>query len=158
MKRHVEIPLSPPHEDAACGELLRQTLLDHKGVVSVVWDPARQVLSLEYLPERISLAQVEEVAAALGAATIGYWQEGAILMFLFTHSNTLESFDMAVRNDLDRFHLVESVIDRVPKLGYMAAYAKQAVRDKLIEHKQYIEKYGQDMPEIREWTWKRSDA
>ena len=67
MKRHVEIPLSIPPEDAACGELLRQTLLDHKGVVSVAWDPARQVLSLEYLPERISLAQVEEVAAGLGA-------------------------------------------------------------------------------------------
>jgi xylulose-5-phosphate/fructose-6-phosphate phosphoketolase len=78
----------------------------------------------------------------------GYKEEGT----------TTTPFDMAVRNDLDRFHLVESVIDRVPKLGYMAAYAKQAVRDKLIEHKQYIEKYGQDMPEIREWTWKRSDA
>ena len=78
----------------------------------------------------------------------GYKEEGT----------TTTPFDMAVRNDLDRFHLVESVIDRVPKLRYMAAYAKQAVRDKLIEHKQYIEKYGQDMPEIREWTWKRSDA
>lgn len=61
---------------------------------------------------------------------------------------------MAVLNDLDRFHLVSDVIDRVPKLGYVAAYAKQYIRDKLIEHKQYIEEYGQDMPEIREWTWK----
>jgi xylulose-5-phosphate/fructose-6-phosphate phosphoketolase len=61
---------------------------------------------------------------------------------------------MVVRNDLDRFHLVADVIDRVPKLGYIAAYTKQAVRDKLIEHKQYIARYGQDMPEIREWTWK----
>ena len=74
MKRHVEIPLSLPHEDAACGELLRQTLLDHKGVVSVVWDPARQVLSLEYVPERISLAQVEEVAAGLGAQLGRYYE------------------------------------------------------------------------------------
>jgi xylulose-5-phosphate/fructose-6-phosphate phosphoketolase len=61
---------------------------------------------------------------------------------------------MVVRNDLDRFHLVSDVIDRVPKLGYIAAYAKQAIRDKLIDHREYITKYGQDMPEIREWTWK----
>jgi xylulose-5-phosphate/fructose-6-phosphate phosphoketolase len=45
------------------------------------------------------------------------------------------------------------VIDRVPKLVSIAAYAKQAVRDKLVEHREYIAKYGQDMPEIREWTW-----
>ncbi len=73
----------------------------------------------------------------------GYKEEGA----------TTTPFDMVVRNDLDRFHLVDDVIDRVPKLGYIAAYAKQAIRDKLIEHKEYIAKYGEDMPEIREWTW-----
>jgi xylulose-5-phosphate/fructose-6-phosphate phosphoketolase len=56
-------------------------------------------------------------------------------------------------NDLDRFHLVEDVIDRVPKLGSMAAYAKQLIREKLIDHKAYIVKYGQDMPEIRNWKW-----
>ena len=73
----------------------------------------------------------------------GYKEEGT----------TTTPFDICVLNDLDRFHLVEDVIDRVPKLGYVAAYAKQAVRDKLIEHKQYITKYGEDMPEIREWKW-----
>ena len=60
---------------------------------------------------------------------------------------------MAVLNDLDRFHLVEAVIDRVPHLGYVAAYVKQAMRDKLIEHKEYIGKYGEDLPEIRNWKW-----
>jgi xylulose-5-phosphate/fructose-6-phosphate phosphoketolase len=74
----------------------------------------------------------------------GYKEEGT----------TTTPFDMVVRNDLDRYHLASDVIDRVPKLGYLAAYAKQAIRDKLIEHKDYISIYGEDMSEIREWTWK----
>ena len=73
----------------------------------------------------------------------GYKEEGT----------TTTPFDMAVRNDLDRFHLFADVIDRVPKLSYIAAYAKQSIRDRLIEHKQYIEKYGDDPPEIRDWRW-----
>jgi xylulose-5-phosphate/fructose-6-phosphate phosphoketolase len=60
---------------------------------------------------------------------------------------------MVVLNDLDRFHLVMDVIDRVPKLGYKAAYVKQQLQDKLIEHKQYISEHGEDMPEIRDWKW-----
>ncbi|HLO86857.1 MAG TPA: hypothetical protein VK203_17905, partial [Nostocaceae cyanobacterium] len=66
---------------------------------------------------------------------------------------TTTPFDMVVLNDLDRFHLVMDVIDRVPKLGYKAAYVKQALQDKLIEHKHYIAKYGEDMPEISNWKW-----
>ncbi len=73
----------------------------------------------------------------------GYKEEGT----------TTTPFDMVVLNDLDRFHLAQDVIDRVPSLGARAAYAKQAIRDKLIDHKNYIRKYGQDMPEIRDWTW-----
>ena len=60
---------------------------------------------------------------------------------------------MAVLNDLDRFHLVEDVIDQLPKLGADAAYIKQLMRDKLIEHKNYIVQYGEDMAEIRDWKW-----
>jgi xylulose-5-phosphate/fructose-6-phosphate phosphoketolase len=73
----------------------------------------------------------------------GYKEEGT----------TTTPFDMLVRNDMDRFHLVHDVIDRVPKLGYLAAYVSQEMRDRLIEHKQYIIKYGQDMPEIANWKW-----
>jgi xylulose-5-phosphate/fructose-6-phosphate phosphoketolase len=73
----------------------------------------------------------------------GYKEEGT----------TTTPFDMVVRNDMDRFHLVEDVIDRVPKLGYHAAYAKQAIRDKLIDHQAYITQHGEDMPEIRDWQW-----
>ncbi|MFB8792330.1 MAG: phosphoketolase family protein [Potamolinea sp.] len=73
----------------------------------------------------------------------GYKEEGT----------TTTPFDMVVLNDLDRFHLAGDVIDRVPKLGYIAAYAKQFIRDKLIDHKHYITKYGDDMPEIRDWKW-----
>ncbi|MDP2604965.1 MAG: phosphoketolase family protein [Deltaproteobacteria bacterium] len=66
---------------------------------------------------------------------------------------TTTPFDMVVLNDLDRFGLVRDVIDRVPKLGASAGYAKQYMRDKRIEHKEYIERYGEDMPEVRDWQW-----
>ncbi len=73
----------------------------------------------------------------------GYKEEGT----------TTTPFDMVVLNDLDRFHLVADVVDRVPHLGARAAYLKQAMRDKRIQHKQYIMTHGIDMPEVLNWKW-----
>ena len=73
----------------------------------------------------------------------GYKEEGT----------TTTPFDMTVRNELDRYHLAIDVIDRVPRLHDIAAHQKQAFRNKLVEHKLYIDKYGDDMPEIKNWQW-----
>jgi xylulose-5-phosphate/fructose-6-phosphate phosphoketolase len=76
----------------------------------------------------------------------GYKEEGT----------TTTPFDMVVLNDLDRFHLCEDVIDRLPQLGARAAYFKQAIHERLIEHKEYINRHGDDMPAIRNWKWMRT--
>jgi len=75
---------------------------------------------------------------------LGYKEEGTITT----------TFDMCVLNDLDRFHLVQDVIDRVPDLGSKGDYLKQQMKTKLIEHKHYIGEHGQDVPEIQDWKWK----
>ncbi|HSO07361.1 MAG TPA: phosphoketolase family protein [Pelomicrobium sp.] len=73
----------------------------------------------------------------------GYKEEGT----------TTTPFDMVVRNDLDRFHLLADVVDRVPKLAPRGAHLKQFVRDKLVEHRAWIERLGEDLPEVRDWQW-----
>ena len=73
----------------------------------------------------------------------GYKEEGTITT----------AFDMRVQNEMDRFHLVMDVVDQVPGLGTKGVYLKQRMRDKLVEHKHYIDKHGEDLPEIRNWMW-----
>ena len=75
----------------------------------------------------------------------GYKEEGTITT----------PFDMTVLNEMDRFHLAMDAVDRLPQLGGKAAYIMQACRDKLIEHGEYIRAHGDDMPEIRNWTWNK---
>jgi xylulose-5-phosphate/fructose-6-phosphate phosphoketolase len=73
----------------------------------------------------------------------GYKEEGTITT----------PFDMAVLNDMDRFHLVMDTLTRLPQIGAKGDHLRQKLQDKLVEHKQYIDKHGQDMPEIRNWKW-----
>jgi xylulose-5-phosphate/fructose-6-phosphate phosphoketolase len=75
----------------------------------------------------------------------GYKEEGT----------TTTPFDMVALNDLDRYHLAIDVIDRVPRLSSVGAYAKQEFRERLIDHRQYIQRVGDDPPEIKDWTWRR---
>ncbi len=77
----------------------------------------------------------------------GYKEEGTITT----------AFDMTVLNDMDRFHLVMDVIDRLPQTGVKGDELKRMLSEKLIEHRQYINEYGVDMPEIRDWKWSNKD-
>ncbi|MBB6499015.1 phosphoketolase [Pedobacter cryoconitis] len=77
----------------------------------------------------------------------GYKEEGTITT----------PFDMRVQNELDRFHLVQDIVDRVPNLGAKGDYLKQMMKDKLIQHKHFIDAHGEDMPEILNWKWNQSD-
>jgi xylulose-5-phosphate/fructose-6-phosphate phosphoketolase len=73
----------------------------------------------------------------------GYKEEGT----------TTTPFDMCVLNEIDRFHLAIDVIDRVPKVAAVSAHLRQQLRNKLMDHREYVHKHGEDMPEVQEWKW-----
>ncbi len=74
----------------------------------------------------------------------GYKEEGT----------TTTPFDMTVRNELDRFHLVKDVAERVPKLAPRAAHVAQAMRERLVQHEAYIRRVGDDLPDVKDWRWR----
>jgi xylulose-5-phosphate/fructose-6-phosphate phosphoketolase len=78
----------------------------------------------------------------------GYQEEGT----------TTTPFDMCVLNELDRFHLAIDVIDRVPHLRDVSASVREELRNALVRHSSYIREHGQDLPEIRDWTWSPNDS
>src|SRR6266536_3402903 len=78
----------------------------------------------------------------------GYKEEGTITT----------PFDMAVLNDMDRFHLVIDAIDRLPHVGDRGADIKRVLQEKLVQHRAYIRQYGEDMPEVRNWKWRDNCA
>ena len=73
----------------------------------------------------------------------GYKEEGT----------TTTPFDMCVLNEIDRFHLVQDVIDRVPHFGPRAQYLRELMSNELVRHRDYIRAAGEDLPEIRDWAW-----
>jgi xylulose-5-phosphate/fructose-6-phosphate phosphoketolase len=75
----------------------------------------------------------------------GYKEEGTITT----------AFDMTVLNDLDRFHLVMDAVSRLPQTGSRGDYLRQKLQDKLVQHKLYIDQFGEDMPEIKNWKWQQ---
>ena len=97
---------------------------------------------LDFLEEKVGLNRVAAIAHRIVHGGVRYRQP---------HWISSELVD-ALR-DLCPFHLVGDVVDRLPQLGSRAAYAKQAIREKLLDHKHYVRQYGDDMPEVRDWKW-----
>ncbi len=97
-------------------------------------------------PTLETLAAVSILRHYLTETIRGYLEEGTITT----------PFDMRVQNELDRFHLVQKAVELLPQLGNRGAYLIQMMKDKLVEHNQYISDYGLDLPEIRDWTWAES--
>jgi xylulose-5-phosphate/fructose-6-phosphate phosphoketolase len=157
----------PTLETLAAVDLLRQKLPDLKIRVVNVVDLMTLQPATEH-PHGLSDHQFDSIFTAdkpVVFAFHGYpWLIHRLTYRRTNHNNlhvrgykeegtTTTPFDMTVLNDLDRFHLASDVIDRVPRLQTVAAYERQALRDKLIEHRLYVDRYGDDMPEVKDWHW-----
>jgi XFP-like protein len=123
-------------------ELVAQLKVRHGLTITVVSNEGREVNAYQIRKFKRD-GFVDSSISSCFVHVRGYKEEGTIPTPL----------DMTVLNDLDRFHLVMGTIDRLPQTGDKGIYLKQQLKDKLIKHKQYIDKNGQDTPENRDWTW-----
>ncbi len=157
----------PTLETLAAVDLLRQHFRDIKIRVVNVVDLMTLQPSTEH-PHGISDADFDSMFTADKPIIFAYhgypWLIHRLTYRRKNHDNlhvrgykeegtTTTPFDMTVLNDLDRFHLAGDVVDRVPRLREISGHFKQHLRDKLIEHKEYICRVGDDLPEIRDWKW-----
>jgi xylulose-5-phosphate/fructose-6-phosphate phosphoketolase len=157
----------PTLETLAAVDLLRQHFPDIKIRVVNVVDLMTIQTPSEH-PHGISDAEFDSMFTTNKAVVFAYhgypWMIHRLTYRRTNHDNfhvrgykeegtTTTPFDMAVLNDLDRYHLAGDVVDRVPRLQAIGAHFKQFLRDKLVEHNHYIRQYGEDMPEIRDWKW-----
>lgn len=123
-------------------EVVAQLKVRHGLTIDVVSNEGREVNAYRIRKFKLD-GFVDSFILSCFVHVRGYKEEGTITT----------PFDTTVLNDLDHFHLVIDTIDRLPQTGDKGIYLKQQLKDKLIEHKQYIDKNGQDMPEIGDWTW-----
>ena len=157
----------PTLETLAAVDLLRQHFPDIKIRVVNVVDLMTIQTPSEH-PHGISDAEFDSMFTANKPVVFAYhgypWMIHRLTYRRTNHDNfhvrgykeegtTTTPFDMTVLNDVDRYHLAGDVVDRVPRLRTIGGHFKQFLRDKLVEHNQYIRQYGEDMPEIREWKW-----
>jgi xylulose-5-phosphate/fructose-6-phosphate phosphoketolase len=157
----------PTLETLAAVDLLRQNFLDIKIRVVNVVDLMTIQPSIEH-PHGLSDREFDSIFTIDKPVIFAYhgypWLIHRLTYRRTNHDNfhvrgykeegtTTTPFDMTVLNDLDRFHLAGDVVDRVPRLQHLGAHFKQLLRNKLIEHKQYICEHGDDLPEIRDWKW-----
>jgi xylulose-5-phosphate/fructose-6-phosphate phosphoketolase len=157
----------PTLEVLAAADLLRQNLPDLKVRVINVVDLMTLEPETEH-PHGISDAEFDSLFTTSRPVIFAYhgypWLIHRLTYRRHNHGNlhvrgykeegtTTTPFDMTVMNDLDRYHLVMDVIDRVPDLGHSAAYLRQDMQDRLIRQWAYTQEHGEDPPEVRDWVW-----
>jgi xylulose-5-phosphate/fructose-6-phosphate phosphoketolase len=162
----------PTLETLAAADLLRRQLPDLKVRVVNVVDLMRLQPDTEH-PHGLSDHEFDALFTTARPIVLAYhgypWLIHRLTYRRRNHANlhvrgykeegtTTTPFDMVMLNDLDRFHLVIDVIDRVPGLGGRAAHLRQLMVDERLRHRQYTREVGEDTPEVRAWTWDRSNG
>ncbi|TMC38306.1 MAG: phosphoketolase, partial [Chloroflexi bacterium] len=157
----------PTLETLAAVDLIRKHLPDLKVRVINVVDLMKLQPEVEH-PHGLSDAEFDALFTASRPVIFAYhgypWLIHRLTYRRTNHKNlhvrgykeegtTTTPFDMVMLNDLDRFHLVMDVIDRVPGLGSRAAHVRQHMEDERLRHRQYTREHGEDVPDVRDWTW-----